>query len=75
MSKYTVGRHVRVAFDGTPTRKPLEGVIADVISEAERNADAASAPGAATARLRITPVGRLWPTPPAGATAVVQLLP
>jgi multidrug resistance efflux pump len=75
MSDYKVGRHVRVAFDGTPTRKPLEGVISDVISEAERNADAASAPGAVTARLRITPVGRLWPTPPAGATALVQLLP
>jgi len=75
MSDFTIGRRVRVAFEGTPTRKPLEGIVSDVISDAERNADAAASPGAAMARVRITPVGRLWPTPPAGATALVHLLP
>jgi multidrug resistance efflux pump len=75
ISDFSIGRHVRVAFDGTPTRKPLEGVVSDVISDAERNADAAVTPGAAMARVRITPVGRIWPTPPTGATALVQLLP
>jgi multidrug resistance efflux pump len=72
---FAIGRHVRVAFAGTPTRKPLEGVVADVISDAEVSADAATAPGAAMAQIRITPVGRLWPTPPAGATTLVQPLP
>lgn len=75
LSDFAVGRHVRVAFEGTPTRKPLEGVVADVISDAEVSADAATAPGAAMAQVRITPVGRLWPTPPAGATTLVQPLP
>jgi multidrug resistance efflux pump len=75
ISDFSIGRHVRVAFDGTPTRKPLEGIVSDVISDAERNADAAATPGAAMARVRITPVGRIWPTPPTGATALVQLLP
>jgi multidrug resistance efflux pump len=69
-----IGQHVRVAFQGLATRKPLEGVVADVVSDAERTADVAAGPGAATACVRITPVGRLWPTPPAGATAYVTAL-
>jgi multidrug resistance efflux pump len=74
LGDFSIGRHVRVAFEGSPTRKPLEGVVANVISDAERSADAATAPGAAMAQIRITPIGRLWPTPPAGATALVQPL-
>ncbi len=75
MAELAAGRHVRVAFEGIKTRKPLEGVVAEVISDAERDADIAAGPGAATAKVRVTPVGRLWPTPPAGATAFVQPLP
>lgn len=69
----TPGREVRVEFEGIETRKPLRGVVADVASEAERNADAAVTPGTIVAQVRVTPVGRVWPTPPPGATAEVHL--
>ncbi|MGC1276491.1 MAG: HlyD family efflux transporter periplasmic adaptor subunit [Planctomycetaceae bacterium] len=69
----TPGREVRVEFEGIETRKPLKGVVADVASEAERNADAAVAPGTVVAQVRVKPVGRIWPTPPPGATADIHL--
>ena len=38
LADYSIGRHVRVAFEGTPTRKPLEGVVADLSHSEPRNA-------------------------------------
>jgi multidrug resistance efflux pump len=65
------GRRVRVEFEGMPTRKELEGRVADASSEAERDADAATVPDATAVQVRIVPAGRLWPVPPPGTTAVV----
>lgn len=67
----TIGREVRVEFEGISTERPLSGVVSRVSSEAERDAEAAVAPGAVTASIAVTPVGRIWPTPPAGTTARV----
>lgn len=69
----TVGREVRVTFDGITTKKPLHGTISEVRSEAECRADSARVPGATQATVRVTPTGRLWPTPPPGATAKIYL--
>ena len=73
LARLTPGRTATIEFEGIETRKALKGVVADILSEAERNADAAIVPGAAVAHVRVTPMGRLWPTPPPGATAHVQL--
>lgn len=73
LSELPPGRVVRVKFEGITTRKPLAGVVADVASEAERYADAATLPGSVVAQVKVKPVGRIWPTPPPGSTAVVSL--
>ena len=69
----TVGRKVRVEFAGISTKKALAGVVEEIRSEAELDADSARAPGASEAIVRIAPTGRLWPTPPPGTTARVYL--
>ena len=74
LRELTAGRRVLVKFEGITTRKSLEGTVASVTSEAERDAEAALAPGSAQAQVKITPAGRIWPTPPAGSTVRVYLL-
>ncbi len=69
----TIGRKVRVEFEGVSTERSLSGVVSRISSEAERNAEAAAAPGAVTASIAITPIERLWPIPPIGTTARVFL--
>lgn len=69
----TVGREVRVEFQGISTKKALEGVVHEIRSDAERDADSAIAPGATEALVRIIPTGRLWPAAPPGTTARVYL--
>jgi multidrug resistance efflux pump len=73
LATLTPGRRVRVVFEGISTRKPLEGVVATVASDADRNAEAAAAPGAVMAQVRVTPSGRIWPVPPTGTA--VRIIP
>lgn len=66
------GTRVGVEFEGVETKKPLFGTVAEVASEAEIEADAATTPGTLSARVRIAPAGRLWPVVPPGTTALVR---
>ena len=44
-------REVVVAFEGVESKKPLSGVVAEVRSDAEVEADSAVTPGAVAARM------------------------